>query len=142
MSNRSEPESRSHAPKIAQQTTPKTVHNSVSQAPETSRWVASSAAVSPVREAMVDRAQAVDLGDTLLALRFGLWAAAMPLGFEDALVAYVAGGGDTDTNAAVTGGVLSARYGASGIPARWLAYIPQRARMERLADGLLAMAGG
>ena len=63
----------------------------------------------------------------------------MPLGFDDALVAYVAGGGDTDTNAAVAGALLGARYGGSSIPARWLAYIPQRARMERLADGLLAI---
>ena len=80
------------------------------------------------------------IGHTLLAAQFGFWAAATPLGFEDALIASVAAGGDTDTNAAVAGAVLGARYGASSIPQRWLACVPQRQRIERLADGLLAMS--
>ena len=80
------------------------------------------------------------IGHTLLAAQFGFWAAATPLGFEDALIASVAAGGDTDTNAAVAGAVLGARYGASNIRERWLACIPQRQRIERLADGLLAMS--
>ena len=80
------------------------------------------------------------IGHTLLAAQFGLWAAATPLDFESALVASVATGGDTDTNAAVAGAVLGARYGASSIPERWLACIPQRVRIERLADDLLAMS--
>ena len=78
----------------------------------------------------------------LLALQFGLWAAATPLDLEDAVVASVAAGGDTDTNAAVAGAVLGARYGASSIPRRWLACIPQRTRIERLANDLLAMSCG
>ena len=78
------------------------------------------------------------IGHTLLATQFGLWAAATPLDFEDALVASVAAGGDTDTNAAVAGAVLGARFGASSIPERWLACIPQRQRIEDLADDLLA----
>ena len=80
------------------------------------------------------------IGHTLLALQFGLWAAATPLGLEEALIASVAAGGDTDTNAAVAGAVLGARYGASSIPERWLACVPQRQRIERLADDLLAMS--
>ncbi|MCE2499820.1 MAG: ADP-ribosylglycohydrolase family protein [Dehalococcoidia bacterium] len=79
------------------------------------------------------------IGHTLLALQVGLWAAATPLNFEDALVASVSAGGDTDTNAAVAGAVLGTRYGASAIPERWLECIPQRERIEALADGLLAM---
>lgn len=82
------------------------------------------------------------IGHTLLATQFGFWAAATPLDFEGALVASVATGGDTDTNAAVAGAVLGARYGASNIPERWLACVPQRQRIERLADDLLAMGGG
>ena len=82
------------------------------------------------------------IGHTLLAMQFGLWAAATPLDFEDALVAAVSAGGDTDTNAAVAGAVLGARYGASAIPQRWLDCIPQRERIERLANGLLAIADG
>ena len=82
------------------------------------------------------------IGHTLLALQFGLWAAATPLNFEDAVVASVSVGGDTDTNAAVAGAALGARYGAAAIPQRWLECIPQRARIERLVDDLLAMSAG
>ncbi len=81
------------------------------------------------------------IGHTLLALQFGLWAAATPLGFEDALVASVAAGGDTDTNAAVAGAVLGARYGASSIAGRWFACVPQRERIEALSNGLMALSG-
>ena len=80
------------------------------------------------------------IGHTLLAAQFGLWSAATPLDFEDALVASVAAGGDADTNAAVAGAVLGARYGASSIPERWLACVPQRDRIEALANGLVALS--
>ena len=79
------------------------------------------------------------IGHTLLALQFGLWAAATPLDFEEALIASVSVGGDTDTNAAVAGAVLGARYGASAIPQRWLECVPQRERIGALADGLTAL---
>lgn len=79
------------------------------------------------------------IGHTLLAMQFGLWAATTPLSFEDALIASVAAGGDTDTNAAVAGAVLGARYDTSAIPRRWIDCIPQRQRIVNLANGLLAM---
>lgn len=81
------------------------------------------------------------IGHTLLALQFALWAAKTPLDFEEALVASVSCGGDTDTNAAVAGAVLGARYGVSAIPARWLSCVPQRERIETLADGLQRLSG-
>ena len=81
------------------------------------------------------------IGHTLIALQAGLWAAVMPLGFEEALRQVVEAGGDTDTNGAVAGAVLGARYGASAIPGRWLDVIPQRGRVEGLADGLAGLAG-
>ena len=80
------------------------------------------------------------IGHTLLAMQFGLWATVTPLNFEDALVASVGAGGDTDTNAAVAGAVLGARYGASSIPQRWLECIPQRQRIESLADELVCLS--
>jgi ADP-ribosylglycohydrolase len=40
--------------------------------------------------------------------------------FEDALVATVGAGGDTDTNAAVCGALLGATHGRSAIPSRWI----------------------
>ena len=68
------------------------------------------------------------IGHTLIAMQAGLWAAVTPLGFESALRQVVEAGGDTDTNGAVAGAVLGARYGASAIPERWLDVIPQRGR--------------
>ena len=82
------------------------------------------------------------IGHTLLAMQVGLWAAVTPLTLQDALIGIVNGGGDTDTNAAVAGAVLGARYGASAIPERWLDCIPQRGRIETLTDGLLAITTG
>ena len=73
------------------------------------------------------------IGHTLLCMQFGLWAAQTPLGLEEALVKVIDAGGDTDTNGAVAGAVLGARYGASAIPERWLNCIPQRDRLEELA---------
>ena len=80
------------------------------------------------------------IGHTLLCMQFGLWAAITPLGFEEALVQVIGAGGDTDTNGAVAGAVLGARYGASSIPQRWLDCIPQKERLEGLVDKLMAAA--
>ncbi len=81
------------------------------------------------------------IGHTLICLQAGLWAAVTQLDFEIALRGIIEGGGDTDTNGAVAGAVLGARYGASAIPQRWLNCIPERDRIERLADDLLELAG-
>ena len=80
------------------------------------------------------------IGHTLIALQCGLWAAATPLGFEAALRQVVEAGGDTDTNAAVAGAVLGARYGTSTIPERWLECVPERDRIVGLADALIALS--
>ena len=81
------------------------------------------------------------IGHTLRCMQAGLWGLATQLGFEDALVAVVSAGGDTDTNGAVAGAVLGARYGVDAIPRRWLECIPQRERLEQLAEDLVAAAG-
>ena len=77
-------------------------------------------------------------GHTLLCLQAGMWALRTPLTLESALIRLVRHGGDTDTNGAVAGAVLGARYGAAAIPQRWLDCIPQRERLGRLTDNLLA----
>ncbi len=81
------------------------------------------------------------IGHTLIALQCGLWASVTQLGFEMALRGIIEAGGDTDTNGAVAGAVLGARYGASAIPQRWLECVPERERIEGLADKLAALAG-
>ncbi|MGW1172869.1 ADP-ribosylglycohydrolase family protein [Kitasatospora sp. NPDC002543] len=48
-----------------------------------------------------------------------VWALRTAGGFEQALRAVIDLGGDTDTVAAVTGGLAGARYGLAAIPERW-----------------------
>ncbi|MCN9240610.1 ADP-ribosylglycohydrolase family protein [Streptomyces sp. RY43-2] len=48
-----------------------------------------------------------------------VWALRSTTGFEEAIRAAVDVGGDTDTVAAVTGGLAGAWYGLDAIPARW-----------------------
>ena len=72
-------------------------------------------------------------------MQAGLWAAATPLGFDAALREVVEAGGDTDTNGAVAGAILGVRYGAFAIPQPRLDCIPQRDRIENLADSLLSI---
>lgn len=73
-----------------------------------------------------------------------LWALRTTDTFEDALAAAVDVGGDTDTVAAVTGGLAGAVYGIDAVPARWteLLHVPLpgfEGRVLRTPD-LLALA--
>ena len=79
-------------------------------------------------------------GHTYLCMQSALWCLDTEDRFEDALIRIVSAGGDTDTNGAVAGAVLGARYGASAIPARWLACIPERSRLDAAIDALNALA--
>ena len=84
----------------------------------------------------------VDMGYTLKAMQVALWCAVQASDFEESLVAVVSAGGDTDTNGAVAGAVLGARFGLNAIPSRWrerLAEVRQgREPLEALADLLMA----
>ena len=77
---------------------------------------------------------------TFKALQVGLWGATAPLEFAPALSTIVSAGGDTDTNGAIAGAALGARYGAAAIPEPWLAGVPERATIDALAGALVARA--
>lgn len=64
------------------------------------------------------------IGYTFKALGSAFWALMHARSFEEGLLAVVNEGGDADTNGAVTGSLLGARFGFSGIP-------------TKLVDGLL-----
>lgn len=70
-------------------------------------------------------------GYTVLCMEVALWAAWHEPVLEPALVWLANAGGDTDTNAAVAGGLLGARDGEAAVPRRW---VEQVARWEELAD--------
>jgi ADP-ribosyl-[dinitrogen reductase] hydrolase len=86
-------------------------------------------------------ALAADLGAFALAtLAVGLTAYFSSESFEEGLVWAVNCGGDSDTNGAVAGALLGARFGASSIPARWLDALERRADLETLHEHLAALA--
>lgn len=59
------------------------------------------------------------MGCTLKAMQVTLWCAQRAADFEETLIAIVNAGGDTDTNGAVAGAVLGARFGLDAIMKRW-----------------------
>ncbi|WP_171164157.1 ADP-ribosylglycohydrolase family protein [Streptomyces sp. I05A-00742] len=73
-----------------------------------------------------------------------VWALRTTSSFADAVCAAVDLGGDTDTVAAVTGGLAGAVYGVGAIPARWTErlHVPLPGSGGRIldADDLLALA--
>ncbi len=83
-----------------------------------------------------------DMGYTLKTMRVALWCARRATDFEEALIAVVNAGGDTDTNGAVAGAVLGARFGIEAIPRRWREQVASlrvdRVAMEVWADRLMA----
>ena len=82
-----------------------------------------------------------DMGYTLKAMQVALWCAHRAADFEEALVAVVNAGGDTDTNGAVAGAVLGARFGLAAVPERWRHRVAElragREVMEIWADRLM-----
>ena len=85
-------------------------------------------------------------GFTLFGLKVGLsmfWEASS---FEKGLRAVVEAGGDVDSNGAIAGALLGARFGVEAIPQRWRTRMAElrngRTRMESYADRLLEACGG
>jgi ADP-ribosylglycohydrolase len=58
--------------------------------------------------------------------------------FERAVKRAISLGDDTDTTAAVTGGIAGVRFGLGNIPERWLSALSSRSLVEPLAQSLLA----
>jgi ADP-ribosyl-[dinitrogen reductase] hydrolase len=83
-----------------------------------------------------------DMGFTLFTAGIGLQVAADGIPFEESLRHVVSLGGDTDTNAAVTGALLGALHGRAALPTAWLEKLTDRqaiaAEAEALADAATA----
>lgn len=58
---------------------------------------------------------------------------------EEALCAAASAGGDTDTGSAIVGALAGSYHGASAIPERWLKQLPDRNKLEAVADRLIAL---
>lgn len=76
------------------------------------------------------------MGYTVRTMSAGLWVFLNGTDFESTLLRIIHAGGDTDTNGAVAGAVLGARFGASSIPERWITALPSPQALRSLADRL------
>lgn len=93
-----------------------------------------------------DRVEVLDLassnatGYTLKTLAAGIWALCHAPSFEKGLTAIIHEGGDADTNGAVAGALLGARFGMESIPAQWIEGLTWYRYMNRVSQELLARA--
>ena len=118
--------------------------------PDLERYGYDESVPEPVREAVLEAtdAQIADvrldddsMGYTLLALVVGLIAFWSGTDFGRTMSGVIDGGGDTDTNGAVAGAMLGARFGLEAIPPRWRARVAEiragRMPIEAFANRLL-----
>jgi ADP-ribosyl-[dinitrogen reductase] hydrolase len=80
-------------------------------------------------------------GYTVLCMEVALWTAWHEPSLEAALVWLANAGGDTDTNAAVAGGLLGARDGEAAVPRRWVEAVARREYLGELGARLVGERG-
>lgn len=90
--------------------------------------------------AYAENSAASDPGSAVSTLAVALAAYFNAESFEQGLVWAVNLGGDADSNGAVTGALLGARFGPAAIPPRWLEPIAEREHIERTHRGLMGLA--
>lgn len=79
-------------------------------------------------------------GHPILSLRIALCAAVHAKGYRDGISICIGVGGDTDTYAAIAGGLLGAHFGYESIPHEWLSNAQGLETMLKLADQLHELA--
>ena len=88
------------------------------------------------------REQVESGGFVLETVGAALWCLLNESGYEEAVVAAVGLGDDTDTTAAVAGALAGAHYGEQAIPQRWRDTVQHRDEIRDLALRLLGYANG
>jgi ADP-ribosyl-[dinitrogen reductase] hydrolase len=86
------------------------------------------------------RVDGADRGYVLVTLELAFSALAHAESFEDGLVRVVSRGGDADTNGAVAGALLGARFGRSALPERWTRATLAVPRLGALGETLYKVA--
>jgi ADP-ribosyl-[dinitrogen reductase] hydrolase len=89
------------------------------------------------RESDLPIASAGEAGYVVHCVEIAFWFVTHDRTLEEALITLAQAGGDTDTNAAVAGALLGARYGEAALPPRWLAQIVGPEGIAKLAEELV-----
>ncbi len=79
----------------------------------------------------LNRGEISQVGYTLKTLGAGFWALKNATSFADGILKIIHEGGDADTNAAVAGALLGARFGFSDIPHKWVEDIAYESRLRK-----------
>ena len=122
--------------------------------PDLAEFEVDAAAPSSVREAVEAAGTAAlsdivfdggNMGYTLLSLQAGLISLRAASDFESGVTKIIMEGGDTDTNGAIVGAALGARFGLAGIPRHWREQVDRvrhsRPTVESYSDALAAARG-
>jgi ADP-ribosyl-[dinitrogen reductase] hydrolase len=88
-------------------------------------------------EADLPVAVAGEHGYVVHCVEIACWFATHDRSLEEALVYLAQAGGDTDTNAAVAGALLGARYGETALPPRWVVQMVGAQGIGQLAENLV-----
>ncbi len=78
-----------------------------------------------------------EAGYVVHCVEIAFWFVAHDRTLEEALTYLVQAGGDTDTNAAVAGALLGARYGEVALPPRWVDQLVGAQGIAKLAENLV-----
>jgi ADP-ribosyl-[dinitrogen reductase] hydrolase len=90
-------------------------------------------------EADLPITRAGETGYVVHCIEIAFWFVTHDWSLEDALIYLAQAGGDTDTNAAVAGALLGARYGEVALPPRWVDQITGAEGIAKLAERLVAV---
>lgn len=88
-------------------------------------------------EADLPVAVAGEFGYVVHCVEVACWYATHDRGLEETLIMLAQAGGDTDTNAAVAGALLGARYGESALPSRWVRQVVGAEGIGKFAERLV-----
>lgn len=81
-----------------------------------------------------------ETGYVVHCIEIAFWFVTHDWTLEDALIFLAQAGGDTDTNAAVAGALLGARYGEGALPPRWMDQLVGVQGIGKLAEELVRAA--
>ena len=78
------------------------------------------------------------IGYTLKAMGAGFWALKNAHSYQEGILQIIHEGGDADTNGAVAGALLGAKYGLTNIPSEWVSGLYAKQELDFKIDALLA----